>query len=63
MKKIDIIDFPKFYRSWIDDINARNLTGDRYLRACGYKSTIYNTATHIWEMSDSDYTMFILKWG
>ena len=60
MKAVDLREFPTFYHTWC---NTSNRTGDRYLRDCGYASAVYNPRSKFWEMSDEDYTMFVLRWG
>ena len=61
MKMVDIYKFDKFIDTWTDEY--KHFAGDECMQALGFKSAKYNLLDGVWELSDEDYTWFILRWS
>jgi len=56
----------RLHNEWID-LDDESMDLDEYIRSIGYKSCKfirydYDIKSH-WELSDEDYTWFMLRWG
>lgn len=61
MKRISELPL-KLHEEWIKEPNDE-LDCDEFIRRLGFKSCVYVDRGGWWEMSDEDYTWFILRWG
>lgn len=71
MISVDVYKFEKFQEDWHEYLNSADpnikwpnkaRTGDSFLRYAGFKSALYNHRVGLWELSEEDYTMFLLKY-
>ena len=60
---IDATKYPKFQREWkLYDITGR-IEASSFMRKNGLSSANYIYSKSLWEMSEEDATMFILRWA
>jgi hypothetical protein len=65
MKNIDIYKFEKFIAAWQSEPYSR-LKGDECMRQMGFKSAMYEIFSKdnkSWQLSEEEYTWFVLRWS
>lgn len=61
--KIKICLFPKFLREWkLSDITGM-ISASEFMKKSGLTSAVYIADEYIWELSNADYIIFLLKWS
>lgn len=61
--QIDATKYPKFHREWkLYDITGI-ISASTFMRKNGLSSANYIYSKSLWEMSEEDATMFILRWA
>jgi hypothetical protein len=62
LKIIDCNDYDNFMHDYWEHAEDYAPTITDYLQKCGFRSIVFMNGAR-WQISDEEYTWFILKWG
>lgn len=65
--KVQLYKYTNLLKAWKLHDKFGTIKLSEFMRESGFTSTVYNRNDYMvqddWELSDEDYTMFLLKWG
>ena len=64
MNRIELTDYPELYNIGLQRKHGNIVqSAEWYLQSIGYKSITWIPVTYYYELSDEEYTWFLLRWS